>query len=76
MTDIHDAELSVDVQHSSFEEWWDPFELGVGPAGSYVSSLESAARQRLMERCHELLPSSPFVVTASAWAARGSVASH
>ncbi len=73
MTDIDDAVLSVTVEHHSFDDWWNPFELGVGPAGSYLWTLASPARQRLMEHCHELLPTAPFAVTAVAWAARGSV---
>ena len=30
--------LTVRVRHASFEEWWQPFTLGVGPAGAYVAS--------------------------------------
>ncbi len=71
--DVDEAVLSVTVEHHSFEDWWDPYELGVGPAGSYLSTLASPARHRLMEHCHELLPTAPFVVTAVAWAARGSI---
>jgi SAM-dependent methyltransferase len=70
---IEDAELVVDVEHQTFEEWWQPFTLGVGPAGSYVSALGRPERRRLEERCRELLPEPPFVVTAVAWAARGRV---
>lgn len=71
MTDIDEAVLSIKVEHHSFEDWWDPFELGVGPAGSYLSTLATTARRRLMEHCSELLPTTPFSVTAAAWAARG-----
>ena len=70
---IEHAELAVEVEHPSFEEWWQPFELGVGPAGSYISGLGQLERRRLEERCRELLPEPPFVVTASAWAASGRV---
>ena len=70
---VEETALSIEVRHDSFEDWWRPFELGVGPAGSYVSALDSLGRKRLEERCRELLPESPFVVTAIAWAARGSV---
>jgi SAM-dependent methyltransferase len=73
MGDVDEAVLSVTVEHHSFEDWWDPFELGVGPAGSYLSALGSPDRQRLKEHCYELLPTAPFVVTAVAWAARGTV---
>ena len=68
---VEQAELVVEVRHRSFEEWWQPFELGVGPAGAYVSALGQPQRRRLEERCHELLPEPPFVVTAAAWAAKG-----
>ena len=30
---VEQSVLEVGVDHSSFEEWWEPFELGVGPAG-------------------------------------------
>ena len=70
---IEHAELVIEVEHQTFEEWWQPFELGVGPAGSYVSALGQPERRRLEERCRELLPEPPFVVTAAAWAASGRV---
>ena len=62
---------SVDVEHPSFDEWWEPFTLGVGPAGAHVASLDADQQAQLRERCRELLPEAPFVVTAKAWAARG-----
>jgi len=71
---VEHTELVIEVRHQTFEEWWQPFELGVGPAGSYVSALGQSQRRRLEERCRELLPEPPFVVTAAAWAARGRVA--
>jgi SAM-dependent methyltransferase len=71
---IEQAELSIEVEHQTFEEWWQPFELGVGPAGAYVSGLGQPARELLEARCRELLPEPPFVVTAAAWAASGRVA--
>jgi len=67
---IEDAVLSVTVEHPTFEEWWQPFTLGVGPAGSYAARLDATAQTRLRERCRELLPDEPFALTARAWAAR------
>ncbi|MCW2801028.1 MAG: Methyltransferase type 11 [Aeromicrobium sp.] len=61
--------LTVEVPVASFGEWWDPFTLGVGPAGVHVKDLDDAGRERLRERCRELLPPAPFVVSASAWSA-------
>jgi SAM-dependent methyltransferase len=70
---VEETALSIEVRHNTFEEWWQPFELGVGPAGLYVSALDTLGRKRLEQRCRELLPESPFVVTAVAWAVRGSL---
>ena len=68
---VEERLLTVEVEHRSFDEWWEPFTLGVGPAGAYVQGLAQDARDRLRERCRELHPAAPFAVSASAWAARG-----
>jgi SAM-dependent methyltransferase len=68
--EIEEGALSVAVEHPSFEDWWEPFTLGVGPAGGYVAGLDPTRRDRLRDRCRELLPAAPFVLTARAWAAR------
>ena len=49
LSDVEETALTVRVEHPTFEEWWEPFTLGVGPAGAYVAKLEpgpagSAAR--------------------------------
>lgn len=61
----------MDVEHPSFEEWWEPFMLGVGHAGLHAARLDAAPQARLRDLCRELLPTAPFVVSARAWAARG-----
>jgi len=73
LRDVEDGVLSVEVRHDSFDEWWEPFTLGVGPSGQYVAGLDEAARTALRDRCHELLPSAPFTIAVRAWAARGIV---
>jgi len=73
LVDVEERLLTVEVEHESFEEWWEPFTLGIGPAGAYVQGLTQDARDRLRERCRELHPTAPFAVSASAWAARGVV---
>jgi len=50
---------------------WVPFTRGVGPAGSYVASLDAERQAELRGNCRTLLPNPPFVLTARAWAARG-----
>jgi hypothetical protein len=59
------------VAHASFEDWWGPFTLGVGPAGAYAVGLEADRRAELKESCRELLPIAPFELAARAWTARG-----
>ena len=71
LRDIEARPLSVRVEHPTFQEWWEPFTLGVGPAGSYTARLEPARRARLRDMCRERFPGEPFVVTARAWAERG-----
>jgi SAM-dependent methyltransferase len=68
---VEETALAIAVAHPSFEEWWEPFELGVGPAGSYVAGLDPERRARLREHCRSRLPEPPFTIPARAWAARG-----
>jgi hypothetical protein len=71
LVEIEEATHSIRVEHSSFEEWWEPLTFGVGPAGSYVAGLDSALHVQLRERCRAKLPTAPFLLTAHAWVARG-----
>jgi SAM-dependent methyltransferase len=71
LREVEEIRVSVDVEHPTFDDWWEPFTLGVGPAGVFVAGLDGDERARLREACRERLPAPPFVVTARAWAARG-----
>ena len=71
LRDVSEAELSVARIHPTFEDWWEPYTRGVGPAGAYVAKLDDDHRGALRERCRALLPGAPFTLTAVAWAARG-----
>jgi SAM-dependent methyltransferase len=71
LREIQETHLAVSAEHPTFEDWWEPFELGVGPAGDYAAHLDTERKAQLRERCRERLPAAPFVVTARAWAARG-----
>jgi SAM-dependent methyltransferase len=61
--------LTIRTPFSSFEEWWQPFTLGVGPAGAYLAQLDDARREELRMRCAALLPDGRFDLDASAWVA-------
>ncbi len=71
LTHVHEEPLTVRVTHGTFEEWWEPYTLGVGPSGVYAASLDEDRRAALREACRELLPPAPFTVSGTAWAARG-----
>lgn len=71
LRDVVETALPVTREHPSFEEWWEPYNEGVGPAGAYVARLGDDHRAALRDRCRALLPEPPFTLTAHAWAARG-----
>jgi SAM-dependent methyltransferase len=60
--------LTVRARHATFDEYWEPFTLGVGPAGAYAASLDAERRDLLRERCRRLLPAEPIEMTATVWA--------
>ena len=60
--------LTVRAGYASFEDWWEPFTLGVGPAGAYVASLTPDHRAALRDQCRHLLPAGPVEISATAWA--------
>lgn len=68
---VTDTDLAVRVEYASFDDWWDPFTLGVGPAGAYAAGLDAVRREELKERCRQLAPVVPFTLEAIAWAAHG-----
>ncbi len=71
LRDVTETSVVASVEHPTFEEWWEPFTRGVGPAGAYAAGLDPDRQATLRERCRALLPAAPFVVNARAWAARG-----
>jgi SAM-dependent methyltransferase len=73
LRDVTATKLTVHVRMTDFDDWWAPFTLGVGPAGSYVASSDPERVEQVRTRCAELLPSGTFEVAASAWAALGRV---
>jgi SAM-dependent methyltransferase len=73
LREIETTVLSAELEHPSFEDWWEPFTLGVGPAGSYTAGLDAKRQARLRELCREQLSAAPFALTARAWSARGLV---
>lgn len=71
LRDVEAVELTVTVTHPSFEEWWEPYLHGVGPAGDAVAALGPDGRARLEGALRHRLGNGPFDLTAVAYAARG-----
>jgi SAM-dependent methyltransferase len=69
--DVEEMAIPASAAYASLDEWWEPFTLGVGPAGSYARTLADVELSALRERSRRLLPEAPFSLTAYAWAARG-----
>lgn len=67
LQNLHSTTLSVEVPYNSFDEWWEPYTQGVGPAGAYTAGLTSAHREALRTRCAERFPTAPFTIPATAW---------
>jgi SAM-dependent methyltransferase len=67
---VDTAALEVPTPFESFDDYWQPFLGGQGPAPAYAMSLDEAARSRLRERLRERLPD-PIALSARAWAVRG-----
>jgi SAM-dependent methyltransferase len=71
LRDVDETSIAADREYAGFDDWWQPFTRGVGPGGAYVAGLHAEQRAKLRDRCRSRLPDGPFVLTAHAWAARG-----
>jgi SAM-dependent methyltransferase len=71
LREVDSAVLTVSRTFSSFDEWWDPFTLGVGPAGSYLAQIDDDQRAAVRDACARQFPAAPFTVEVRSWTARG-----
>ena len=69
LSGVRSTELTVRGAYATFEAWWEPYTLGVGPAGAYVASLSPEHLAALRDQCRRLLPAAPGEIAATAWAA-------
>ena len=68
---VEAVELPVTVTHPTFEEWWEPYLHGVGPAGDSIAALDTDTRALLEQALRRNLGDGPFDLTAVAYAVRG-----
>jgi SAM-dependent methyltransferase len=71
--------IDVATPFANFDDYWQPFLGGQGPAPAYAMSLDESDRLRLRERLRERIPSQAsgaISLIARAWAVRATVASR
>jgi SAM-dependent methyltransferase len=73
LVDVQEATLPIRVEHPSFDDWWEPFTFGVGPAGACLAALDRERQTHVRDICSATLSPEKVVIEARAWVARGRV---
>ena len=66
--------IDIDSHFKDFDDYWQPFIGGQGPAPSYATSLNEEKRNELRDHIHANLPFAPdgsIPLIARAWAVKG-----
>jgi SAM-dependent methyltransferase len=74
--DIESVPIDIETYFHDFDDYWNPFLGGQGPAPTYLMSLDDAQRAKLRDRLVESLPiqdDGSITMDARAWAVRGRV---
>jgi ubiquinone/menaquinone biosynthesis C-methylase UbiE len=73
--EIEAGPLDVSTGYAGFDELWETFLLGVGPAGEYVAGLPPERQSALRDEYRQRLgkPDGSFTLEARSWAVRGRV---
>lgn len=69
--------IDIPTHFSSFEDFWNPFLGGQGPAPAYAMALDEARRARLRDHIQQRISvqvDGSILLTARAWAVRSTVA--
>ena len=77
LENVRERSIDITMRFESLTDYWDPFLLGQGPAGSYVRRLDrdklQALRDEVKHRLSLAAENTPFVLPARVWAVRGIV---
>jgi trans-aconitate methyltransferase len=76
LTGVETTELVVATSFENFDDYWQPFLAGTGPAPSYVASLAPEQRESLRKNLERRLPVTAqgrIELKARAWAVKGQV---
>src|SRR5215210_3969864 len=74
LSDVKTDHLRVETSYTGFDDLWEPFTHGVGPAGAYLAKLSPEQREQVRTEFFKGVgePSGPFTLSATACAVRGS----
>jgi ubiquinone/menaquinone biosynthesis C-methylase UbiE len=67
LRDVAAGALEVSVHYSGFNDFWEPFTFGVGPAGQAFDSLDDDQKAALRQAIRAQLPSGSFSLDARSW---------
>ena len=71
---VETTALDIETPFRDFDDYWQPFLGGQGPAPSYAMSLSEGERERLRERLSAIVPreaDGSIAMAARAWGVRG-----
>ncbi|MEO5919950.1 MAG: methyltransferase domain-containing protein [Pseudolysinimonas sp.] len=77
LDEVETSEIVIPTHFASFDDYWNPFLGGAGPAGALVTSLPDPEREILRDSVRARLPISPdgsIPLTARAWVVTGRAA--
>lgn len=77
LEDVEEVPLEIRTEFSGFDDYWVPYNSGVGPQGVYTDKLSAERREALRKNLRIRLlgdrPDGPISLRARAWAVRGTV---
>jgi hypothetical protein len=74
LENVDTVAIDIPTRFKSFEDYWEPFLGGQGPAPAYAMSLSASAREKLREALRARLPiaaDGSLELVARAWGVRG-----
>jgi ubiquinone/menaquinone biosynthesis C-methylase UbiE len=73
LRDVVGDALEARADYAGFDDFWEPFTFGFGPAGQHLVNLPEDEQAKVRQACRAEVPDGPFSLTARAWCARGTV---
>jgi SAM-dependent methyltransferase len=76
LTSVRSTGIEAPSVFKDFDDLWQPFTLGAGPAPGYCAALAAPAREKLRQRLSDSLPrrgDGSIALSTRAWAIKGSV---